>query len=214
MLIGAFANKFMNSPLYENTILVVASDHLALKNTATNILEKGDRKSLFMILGKDLKPKKINNVGNLFDIGPTMLGFLGTDTKGLGLGRNLFFEDSITPTKLDDVIDSNKGKVFDLWHFPQLKNNLSINSQEKVIRFGDRKIELPALILVNENADVTQIMFEFYYSLSLKRHVDRLGNDQSYIWVDKCIQMSNLQRNSDEYCVEFRNKRSGLNVCF
>ena len=53
-------------------------------------------------------------------------------------------------------------------------------------------------------------MFEFYYSLSLKRHVDRLGNDQSYIWVDKCIQMSNLQRNSDEYCVEFRNKRTGI----
>ena len=46
---------------------------------------------------------------------------------------------------------------------------------------------------MNENADVTQIMFEFYYSLPLKRHVDRLpDNDQSYIWVDKCnIQMSN-----------------------
>ena len=57
MLMGAFADKFMNSPLYENTILVVASDHLALKNTATNILEKGDRKSLFMILEKILNQK-------------------------------------------------------------------------------------------------------------------------------------------------------------
>ena len=210
MLMGAFTDKFVNSPLYENTILVIASDHLALKNTATNILEKGDRKSLFMILGKDLKPKKLYNAGSLFDIGPTMLGFLGTDTKGLGLGRNLFFEDSITPSKLEDVIDNNKGKVFDLWHFPQLNNNLSISSQEKIIRFGDRKIELPALILVNENADVTQIMFEFYYSLPLKRHVDRLDNDQSYIWVDKCIQMNNSQQKNDGYCVEFRNKRSGI----
>ena len=63
---------------------------------------------------------------------------------------------------------------------------------------------------MNENADVTQIMFEFYYSLPLKRHVDRLDNDQSYIWVDKCIQMNNSQQNNDGYCVEFRNKRSGI----
>ena len=63
---------------------------------------------------------------------------------------------------------------------------------------------------MNENADVTQIMFEFYYSLSLKRHVNGLDDDQSYIWVDKCNKMSNSNTDNDGYCVEFKNKIAGI----
>ena len=52
-----------------------------------------NRKNLFLIFGKGLIPSTFDQEGSLFDIGPTALGFVGTDTKGMALGRNLFFEE-------------------------------------------------------------------------------------------------------------------------
>ena len=209
MLVGDFIEKYKKSELFDNTILVVLSDHLALKNTATDLLNKGDRKNLFLIFGKDLIPNSINQEGSLFDIGPTTLGFVGTDTKGMALGRNLFFEKSIEREKLDEVIDNNKKRILELWSFPQIKKQLVIDSANKIIDFGDRFIEYPALILLDENIEVSRIIFEFYYSLSLERHVKRLPLDQNYIWVDKCQIIKDQQGLNGEYCVKFKNNKTG-----
>ena len=209
MLVGNFIEKYKNSKLYDSTVLVVLSDHLALKNTATDLLNKGDRKNLFLIFGKDLIPNTFNQKGSLFDIGPTTLGFVGTDTKGMALGRNLFFEESIERDKLDEVIDNNKKRILELWSFPQITKELVIDSANKIIDFGDRYIEYPALILLDENIEVSRIMFEFYYSLSLERHVKRLPLDQNYIWIDKCQIITGRQTSDNEYCVQFKNSKAG-----
>jgi len=48
-----FIEKIINDDMFEDTILVVLSDHLALKNTASALLQEGDRKNLFYIFKKD-----------------------------------------------------------------------------------------------------------------------------------------------------------------
>ena len=207
-LVGNFVRKFKNSSLYDSTILVVLSDHLALKNTATDLLNKGDRKNLFLIFGKGLIPSSFDQEGSLFDIGPTALGFVGTDTKGMALGRNLFFEESIERESLDEVIDNNKKRILELWSFPQITANLKVNTSEKIVDFGERFVEYPALILLDEDIQVSRIMFEFYYSLSLERHVKRLPSDQNYIWIDKCQIITGQQTNNED-CVQFKNSKTG-----
>tara|TARA_B100000609_G_C17211189_1_gene433908 strand:- start:130 stop:1926 length:1797 start_codon:yes stop_codon:yes gene_type:complete len=208
MLVGDFIKQYKESSLFESTILVVLSDHLALKNTASDILRKGDRKNLFLIFGKGLKPTEISLEGNLFDIGPTALGFVGTDTKGISLGRNLFFEESISRDELDDVIEKNKKRILELWSFPQMDKGLRLDSAMKLVHFGERFVKYPALILVDKDAVVSRIMFEFYYSLSLERHVNRLPENQNYIWIDKCQIIGWEQAIENQYCIKFQNNQT------
>ena len=96
-----------------------------------------------------------------------------------------------------------------MWSFPQITKQLVIDSSNKIIDFGDRYIEYPALILLDENIEVSRIMFEFYYSLSLERHVKRLPLDQNFIWVDKCQIITGQQTSDNEYCVQFKNSKAG-----
>ena len=110
-LIGKFMEKFLNSEIYNNTTLVLLSDHLALKNTASEVLKNANRSNLFMIFDKDAKPQLINDIGNSFDIGPTVMSFLGANTNGLGLGRNLITNESLSlDLNINEVIDANKEK--------------------------------------------------------------------------------------------------------
>ena len=127
LLVGRFIDNLLISPIFENTTIVVLSDHYALINTASDILNKGNRKNLFMIFDADVNPRKLNMKGNVFDIGPTVLSLIGTDIKGLGLGRNLFFQESLQTQDIDKIISLNKKKVLNLWSFPQFDNGFNVD---------------------------------------------------------------------------------------
>ena len=88
-LITQFVNRIMQSPYAEKTVVVVLSDHLALNNTAYDLLRKADRKNLFMIIEPNVnKTTEIQKLGSTLDIAPTILPFIGY--KGsIGLGRDL-----------------------------------------------------------------------------------------------------------------------------
>jgi phosphoglycerol transferase len=186
-LIGRFMDAYLNSKIYKNTTLVLLSDHLALQNTASKMLEQGNRKNLFMVFDETLSPQTINNKGNVFDIGPTVLDIMGSDVKGLGLGRNLMHEESLSvKNDIDEIIALNKKKVLDLWFFPSIENGFKISKADMKIYFGDRFVKYPALIILNTNNKVNQIMFDFYYANPLKNKVKRLNPDANFIWVDRC----------------------------
>ena len=164
-LIGKFMEKFLNSEIYNNTTLVLLSDHLALKNTASEVLKNANRSNLFMIFDKDTKPRLINDIGNSFDIGPTVMSFLGANTNGLGLGRNLITNESLSlDLNINEVIDANKRKILELWSFPKIDQGFSISIDQLKIFFGNRYINFPALIVLNSSNEVDQIMFDFYYA--------------------------------------------------
>ena len=146
-LIGKFMEKFLNSEIYNNTTLVLLSDHLALKNTASEVLKNANRSNLFMIFDKDAKPQLINDIGNSFDIGPTVMSFLGANTNGLGLGRNLITNESLSlDLNINEVIDANKRKILELWSFPKIDQGFSISIDQLKIFFGNRYINFPALL--------------------------------------------------------------------
>ena len=88
-LLSDFVRSIVNSPLGENTVVAVVSDHLAMRNTAWSQLNSKERRLLFMILGTPLKARKIETPGSHFDIGPTLLEAMGFHNKKLGLGRSL-----------------------------------------------------------------------------------------------------------------------------
>lgn len=186
-----FIEKIINDDMFEDTILVVLSDHLALKNTASALLQEGDRKNLFYIFKKDAPTRSINKIGSMFDVTPTVLSLVGTDILGLGLGRNLFFENSLSNNQIgiENIVSRNRNKILSLWSFPQIDTNFNINIQNKKINFGERSIDLPALILLDNNNKVEEIMFDFYNANPLPRKVNELDDKQSFIWVDTCLRI-------------------------
>lgn len=91
-LIHQFAQRVLSSPYAEDTVLIIASDHLAMRNDATELLEETggqDRTNMFMAFGTDISPAMISKPGSTLDIGPTVLDLLGFDTRGFAFGRNL-----------------------------------------------------------------------------------------------------------------------------
>ena len=75
-LLAEFINKIMESPYGDNTVIVLASDHLAMENTATEILREFEeqRRNLFMIIESDSKNGlEVKRHGTPLDIAPTIL---------------------------------------------------------------------------------------------------------------------------------------------
>lgn len=92
-LIGDLIAKIRNHPNFANTLIVIGSDHYAMKNNnqyATLSQNQAKRRNLFMILGNDIKPKIINKPGTTLDIAPTILSLSGFHSENFALGVNLF----------------------------------------------------------------------------------------------------------------------------
>ncbi|MDA8808767.1 hypothetical protein N9N36_02240, partial [Gammaproteobacteria bacterium] len=48
---------------------------------------------------------------------------------------------------------------------------------------------LPALILLDNNNKVEEIMFDFYNANPLPRKTNELDDKQSFIWIDTCLRI-------------------------
>ncbi len=59
-VISQFIKKILASPYADDTIIVLASDHLAMQNTASTLLQKKERKNLFLIIDPSVYEKKRN----------------------------------------------------------------------------------------------------------------------------------------------------------
>ena len=80
---ASFIENIINDDSFKDTVLVVLSDHMALKNTATSILDKGERRNLFFIFSDNLSSDKISKPGSMFDVAPTVMSLIGANTNGL-----------------------------------------------------------------------------------------------------------------------------------
>lgn len=92
-LIADFVRWFVSGDFPEETLLVVASDHLVMRNDAG--LDGGDksRENLFWVFGGGRSPGVVKRQGTTLDIAPTLLYLIGFNAKQFGLGRNLLGDD-------------------------------------------------------------------------------------------------------------------------
>ncbi len=195
-LVAQFVEKIRSSPYADNTLIVVSSDHLSMRNSASEQLGRGDRKNLFFVIDPSAsKSRKITRMGTMLDVAPTLLSLLGVDSDGLGFGRSLF-DDRPTlreyaPHDYNDILRS-AGRVLraDLWSYPTLGDAVVVDSRQQKIVIDDRHIEFPALLLVNQKAQIEDIKFRYLSEDVDAVHLDTLVNgldpSQAYLWVDSC----------------------------
>ena len=182
---------------FGNTLLVIASDHLAMRNTAYDDLGKRKRRNLLLISGEGLAPKNIAKLGALIDVSPTVLNLLGADNQGLGFGRDLLGVEETLSERLnyngvENFLRSNRRFISSLWDFPQINGGLTVDVAGKHVILDSDSIKYPTLIMLGNNLRVEEIRFygQTLKNNTLSRQIVQRSPEQKFIWVDSCQKMA------------------------
>ncbi len=86
-----FVERLEREGLLDNTLVVVASDHLSMKNSAWQSLIAGDRENTLIMLGNGLEPRTIERESSMVDVLPTVMEAMGFEVPAhrAGLGASL-----------------------------------------------------------------------------------------------------------------------------
>jgi len=195
-LVGSFISDILNSEHAKNTIIVIASDHLAMRNTATSMLSELERNNLFIVISPDNNvPREISKAGSLLDVAPTILSAMDYEAE-LGLGRNLFSdEDTLTSSfsDIDNVLSGWRNNLMDFWGFPTLgiDDHIEIDNMNDTVTLKGRTFKYPLLIEFGDN-NHTIIRFKLHrkkVKLIEHRLIDYVGNieeNKAFLWLDSC----------------------------
>ena len=196
-LASRFVERIRKSNYSDNTVIVIVSDHLALRNSASARLENGERKNLFFVLDPaQREEKRVDKQGTTLDIASTLLPFLGYRGE-IGLGRDLLSDAISLEEHLDDLDSQLLGwrpLIEEFWAFPSIEQGVTINAGEGVLVIDNRRFGIPALIRLNSRLE-TEIMFEFNASPGHKNLYELFKDFDSispFLWVDKCKRISTV----------------------
>ena len=204
--IAQFINKIKASPYFKNTIIVVSSDHLAMKNTAWDYLNKQDRSNLFFVIRGD-QPDQQDVLAvkrNTMDNGATVLDLLGGDNY-IGLGRSSLSGQSLSEVFLNmkEKVLAWKPDIIRLWNFPKEIKSFSIDTQKNMIAFSGSHFRLPLLLRVSDNR--VEPLPESEYSAPLRYQLADFAPRDNFVWVDRCYKMGQLWSQnlslSTDWCV-------------
>jgi len=184
-LIPQFINYISRSKHADDTLIVLVSDHLAINNTASDLLKEGTRRDLFMVMGSDIAPARITRPGSTLDMAPTVLSLLGYQAEAVGMGRNLL---GSQPTFVEAFPESEQkiredyAGIRSLWMFPSLKEGLVVNPDEERVFLGKRSFHFPVLFKMDDDYQVNEV----FMSSGLYDGVSKLTEDSPFLWLDDC----------------------------
>lgn len=214
-LIGQLYRALKAEGILDDTVVVFGSDHLApvtIKPYET--LKKAERHNLFMVSGAGIHPAKNPRQGTTLDIAPTLLNYLQFGSQAIGLGRDLngkllTLAEAFPSQNLIDRKLLSWRKVIDtsFWGYPTLKNILSINLSDKKIDIDSQEINFPALIRYTSSGKIEEILYGGKNILSTGDNrfllgfylVNLISNNQLFLWVDRCEELSTLNPSLGEY---------------
>ncbi|NLY16466.1 MAG: sulfatase-like hydrolase/transferase [Gammaproteobacteria bacterium] len=212
-LLGNFIDGIRQAGLADNTLIVLASDHLAMKNTAFADLQKGDRKNTFILFPPDLQqPQQISTPATILDTGVTVLAQMGFQIAQLGFGRNILGpEPTLLATQqiadikeLNRQLESSRSKLGMLWGYPALEQGLVFAEQEQRVQIDEARYEYPLLMFLGQNSEIESIAFDFNAEFTNAHYLEQQPAGRKYIWIDQCYKLSGfygLPPVDHEYCI-------------
>lgn len=184
-LIAQFVDKIRQSPYGGNTVIAIMSDHLAMRNSATVLLDKLDRKNLFMVIEPGRSSElAVSQKGSALDVGTTLMPFIGYNPS-LGLGRDLNDHDSAGDIEtIQKYLPKWQKAVSRFWGFPTINNSVSFDLENNRVSLDGRTYEMPIFISMDENL-ATNIKYGKNKNNNLYNAAASLGANSPYIFIDK-----------------------------
>lgn len=162
--IAALIDKIKRSPYFSNTVIVVSSDHLAMNNTAYDILTKQKRRNLFFIIdGTRPQAEQRNEKRSTLDNGATVLDVMGGDNY-IGLGRSSLSAPSLSTEflNIEEKINGWKPAVINQWGLPNRISDYSVDTRRRSFSFSGVTYKVPFILRVGDNR--IEPMFNVYLS--------------------------------------------------
>ena len=227
-LVGEFITKIRSHSGFENTLLVVGSDHRMHHSTADSLLakvQKGRRLlSLFVYDGKNSEGELIRTPGTTMDIGATITSYLTNErVVEFGLGRSL--RDDKTPSLLATLegveensenvekfekfekfktrLDQWRSSFMQFWTFPKsVSGGFTVN--DNVVKIESSAFKLPVLFELDSSEQIVNIML-----INLGGHQDTLMNsNRSMLAIDTCSKIGRGLHGA--YCYLYRTDEGQL----
>lgn len=188
-MVGEFVAKLDKLGVLDNTVLVIASDHLAMHNSASNILDQVNRRNLLLVIHPERHHKVVDRPGSTLDVAPTLLTLMGISVREFGFGRDLLSDnfDHAFFDSLNHNIVSHKLFFMNKWRYDQMENGVTIIPGQDLIKLSGNKVTtLPMLVVLEPDGRVGRLFFEGMNSPSLIDEIAKLPDDASYTLVDLC----------------------------
>lgn len=223
-MMAEFIQKVQDSPYAKDTLIVIVSDHIAMKNTAAPLLAKGERRNLFMIIDPADKTRKvIDRPASPLDVTPTILAMLGAENSAIGFGRDLFGpEKTLTeekPERFNEYL-RNVGKTMtaELWNFPKLSKGVIFDLENERLNIGRRWVSVPAMLILDKNNEIADLeLFSKGVGKRKGYFAGKIPETAPYLWVDNCSELepvapslSQISYTDDDWCANFGNNKEQI----
>jgi len=196
MLVGRFVRQLQQHPRLKDALIVISSDHLAMPNTATSLLEQGPRRNLLLMLNSDKPPQQIDRSGTLLDAAPTVLKQMGLNVASLGYGQDLLGDQATLSESLsssiNDFLLSRIPVLRQLWQHPDLSQGL--HWQTNQLWLDGRRLPLPLMFQLDPSDRISSVAYASERSLASL--VAELPPSQNMLWVDECALLQGLNGQS------------------
>lgn len=185
-LLAQFIRRLQASPHGRNTVIVVASDHIAMHNTAAELLAKAPRRNLLLVIDpRRAGGTKVTRAGSTLDTGSTLLPFLGY--KGvIGLGRDLL-DPLVSDAELAHIRDEKsllswRDELSKFWGFPHFRTAITFSENPASIAIDGRQFSAPVLVQLEDRSRTT-LRFEFdaVWDIRLAQQAERLAPGTAFL---------------------------------
>lgn len=123
--ISKFIKGLRQEGLLKNTVVVIVSDHLMMKNDYEEQLNQKERLNYFVALGDHIRPQLLERKAAMFDVFPTLLDLLGFSLPDgrAGLGVSLLSENKTLfeqygADKINGLISADRLLAQKIWLAP------------------------------------------------------------------------------------------------
>src|SRR5690606_18393413 len=184
MLIAGLIERIRSSPYADDTLIVLASDHLAMPNDLSDVLAPMRRENLLLFLAPGLEGQQLAVPGTTLDSGATLLSLIDPARDALGFGRSLLAPGAAPSASLAALDRAGTGYAPYLAYARALwtggdTRTLRIDGDQ--IRIGLQHVRPPVMIEYDEDWALGAITME---DAPRQFGIDDPANVRAY--VDRC----------------------------
>jgi len=155
-LLKQFIDKISQNPAYKDTVVVLFSDHLSMRNEAEKYYPSDYKRDLYFAILNSGQTGEINKKASHMDVTPTLLDIMGVDHNYQFLmGQSLLKQSQIKPTNIKEAgTEQSDEKILLIKHinstyFTHYNNQLAyegdniIKQGKDVLLVADKPLKLP-----------------------------------------------------------------------
>lgn len=209
-LISRLVERIRASKYADDTLIVVASDHLAMPNDLSHVLAGMQRENLLLFLDSSLPPRQLARTGSTLDTGATLLQLLDPDIGELGFGRSLLAQAPAHPSASIAALDQDHtryplylGFARQLWTGTETR---TLRIEDDQVVTGVQRIRPPVMLEYDSGWNIASIVLE-----DAPRQFANSDPDNILAYVDRCTAFVD-DPSSGEWCALLVDRNNGLKL--